>query len=175
MRLILLDELPRERWRNDGGWTREIVRAPAGAPDFEWRLSVAEVESDGPFSRFDGCDRILVLLSGAGMHLRSAERTVTLAAPGEYLRFAGELPIEAALADGPTTDLNLIWHRDRCRVRMVQPITGSPETVGGGAGEVALAFSLATLTTRVGDAGEALAVGDESEIVFVITPVTPLA
>ena len=88
MRVIHLGDAPRERWRNDGGWTREIVRAPEGEADYDWRLSVAEVESAGPFSHFGGCDRILMLLSGEGMALHSADSTVVLRAPRELLRFA---------------------------------------------------------------------------------------
>ena len=44
---------------------------PAGAPlaAFDWRVSVADVAADGPFSRFPGVDRVLVLIAGAGMRL----------------------------------------------------------------------------------------------------------
>ncbi|HBK47324.1 MAG TPA: hypothetical protein DDZ67_13010, partial [Xanthomonadaceae bacterium] len=40
----------RERWRNDRGWTREILKLP----DADWmlRLSIAEIEQDAPFSPF---------------------------------------------------------------------------------------------------------------------------
>ena len=173
-RVIQLGDAPRERWRNNGGWTREIVRARAGVDDFDWRLSVAEVEADGPFSHFDGCDRILVMLDGDGLALHSPTSTVVLQAQGAFLRFAGELAIDAALVGRPTTDLNLIWRRDRCNVVLVQPGPGTRERVGGGAHEVVLVFSLAVHTTRVGDAGEAMFVdGDGREVAFVIAPASP--
>jgi environmental stress-induced protein Ves len=174
VRVIHLGDAPRERWRNDGGWTREIVRAPEGEADYDWRLSVAEVESAGPFSHFGGCDRILVLLGGEGMALQSADSTVVLRAPGEFLRFAGELPIDAALVAGPTTDLNLIWRRDHCNVVMVPATSGATDVAGGGAHEVVIAFSLATHATRVGDLGERLTIDAEGrEIAFVIAPLAP--
>lgn len=104
-------------WRNGGGTTTELARHPADGDAFEWRLSVAEVAADGPFSRFDGIDRILVLLTGDGMDLRVGEGDaaydVALRPPYDRLRFAGEVPVVATLPGGPTTDLNLMWRRDR--------------------------------------------------------------
>lgn len=113
MRVVRGAEAPRVRWRNDGGWTRELLRVPA-APcvPFEWRVSVAEVESDGPFSAFDGYDRILVLLAGAGMRLLTDDVQWEACPENPLVRFAGEAPIVASLIDGPTTDFNLVWQRD---------------------------------------------------------------
>ena len=58
-------------WKNGGGLTHEIAVHPSGAgmAAFEWRVSVAEVAQDGPFSRFPGVDRTLVLLAGNGVRL----------------------------------------------------------------------------------------------------------
>ena len=69
---LALSSLPATPWKNGGGTTREIAAFPPGAglDDFGWRLSVAEVERDGPFSVFSGVDRTIVLLDGAGMRLR---------------------------------------------------------------------------------------------------------
>ncbi|RYD84037.1 MAG: hypothetical protein EOP61_40645 [Sphingomonadales bacterium] len=59
----------RMRWKNGGGWTSEILKSPAG-DDWDWRLSIAEIESDAPFSAFPGINRELLLLSGNGLRLR---------------------------------------------------------------------------------------------------------
>lgn len=114
MRVVRAAETIRTRWANDGGWTREIAREPAGGAPFEWRVSVAEVESDGPFSTFDRCDRALVLLSGAGMDLHfTATGEVTALRPEEpRARFPGDVPVAARLVGGPTSDFNLIWRRE---------------------------------------------------------------
>ena len=86
---------------------------------FDWRLSIAEVEADGPFSAFDGYDRVLVLLDGAGMDLHFTEtgERVELRPGNRCARFAGEAPIEALLVDGC-----LLYTspspRDRTRSRM---------------------------------------------------------
>ena len=59
-----------ERRRRDA---RDRRVPPGAALDaFAWRVSVADVGTAGPFSRFDGIDRTLVLLSGAGMTLAEA-------------------------------------------------------------------------------------------------------
>jgi len=58
-------------WRNGGGVTYEIASSPAD-PDlahFDWRVSIAEVEADGPFSSFPGIDRTIVLIDGEWMAL----------------------------------------------------------------------------------------------------------
>lgn len=102
-------------WKNGGGLTREIATHPPGAgfDTFEWRLSVAEVARDGPFSAFPGVDRILVLLRGAGMRLLQAGTAHMLDQPGAALAFAGETPVDAQLVAGPTTDFNVMTRRGR--------------------------------------------------------------
>ena len=99
-------------WKNGGGITREVVRQPADG-DLDWRLSVAEVSADGPFSVFPGIDRILVLLSGAGMdlHFTDDHHVERLRPVRDVKAFAGEATVHAALVDGPTIDLNLMWRR----------------------------------------------------------------
>jgi environmental stress-induced protein Ves len=111
-------------WKNGGGITREIAAEPAAAGDgasldaFAWRVSVADVAQAGPFSRFPGVDRTLVLLEGAGMLLdETGARTLThtLTQPLEIARFAGEAAIDARLVDGATRDFNLMVRRDAAR------------------------------------------------------------
>jgi len=102
----------RERWKNERGWTREIARSPV-AGDWNWRLSIAEIEEDAPFSRFDGVERELVLLSGNGLRLRFDDDVVReLLPPHDRVRFAGERGVQGELVDGPTQDFNLMWRRD---------------------------------------------------------------
>ena len=108
--VIPANEYRRERWRNGLGWTREIHAA--GDP-WQWRLSIAEIDQDAPFSSFSGVDRELVLLSGNGMRLRFDDGESTLLEPPHgRLRFAGERAVTGELVDGPTQDFNLMWRRD---------------------------------------------------------------
>lgn len=128
MRLVHLpaNEYRRERWRNERGWTREVYRHPEGASDWSWRVSIAEIDQDAPFSAFPGCDRELVLLAGEGMRLVFDDGEVaTLLPPHDRLRFAGERPLQAELIDGPTHDFNLMWRRDSVRATLLhRPLVG---------------------------------------------------
>ena len=114
MTLIRGADLVATPWKNGGGVTREIVAFPQSAKldGFVWRVSIADVAQSGPFSRFDGIDRTLVLLSGAGMLLDEANGpTHALKEPLEIARFAGETAIDARLVDGATRDFNLMVRR----------------------------------------------------------------
>jgi environmental stress-induced protein Ves len=117
--LIRGAQLVASPWKNGGGVTREVAAFPAdaGLDTFVWRVSVADVAQAGPFSRFAGIDRTLVLLSGAGMLLDEAQSgdaatTHALTQPLDTARFAGEARIDARLVDGPTRDFNLMVRRD---------------------------------------------------------------
>lgn len=116
MRIVRAAALRATPWKNGGGVTREIAAYPVGArlDTFVWRVSVADVERAGPFSRFPGVDRTLVLLAGAGMHLTQARGgTQLLTAPLSVARFDGEAALDAQLVDGATRDFNLMVRRDR--------------------------------------------------------------
>jgi environmental stress-induced protein Ves len=129
MRIVHLPshEYRRERWRNQRGWTREIVRHPEGSADWTWRASIAEIDQDAPFSAFPGCDRELVLLAGEGMRLVFEDgETATLEPPHGRVRFSGERALSAELVNGPTHDFNLIWRRDAVQVTLLhRPLVGA--------------------------------------------------
>ena len=99
------------QWKNGAGWTSEVLRVP-DCEHWDWRLSIADVEADAPFSAFLGVDRWLVLLSGNGMRLRFDDgRTQTLLPPHGEAQFSGERPLTGELLDGPSRDFNLMWRR----------------------------------------------------------------
>jgi uncharacterized protein len=103
-------------WKNGGGVTHEIFRFPEGSEHWVWRMSVADVAADGPFSAFPGCTRSLTLLSGAGMRLDFTDRSAELLSPYGSVLFSGEDALSAHLLDGPTTDFNAIWRTDSVSV-----------------------------------------------------------
>ena len=104
----------RMRWKNGQGWTTEILREP-DREAFDWRLSIAEIESNAPFSAFAGVDRSLLLLEGNGMELRvGGAAPQLLNTRGQIVRFAGETAVEARLLDGPTRDFNVMTRREAC-------------------------------------------------------------
>jgi environmental stress-induced protein Ves len=97
-------------WKNGGGVTREILRAPAEAMTaFDWRLSLATIAAAGPFSSFEGYHRTLVLVAGAGVELNFTQHGLSrLSSPGQSVSFDGAWQTSCTLLDGPSTDLNLI-------------------------------------------------------------------
>ena len=125
-RVIPANEYRRVRWKNGAGWTREI-HAEAGADGWDWRLSIAEIEADAPFSRFPGVERELVLLSGNGLRLRFDDGEAhVLLPPYQRLRFSGERALVGELVDGRTEDFNLMWRRDAVSTRLWhRPLVGA--------------------------------------------------
>jgi environmental stress-induced protein Ves len=114
-------------WKNGGGRTYEIARAPMSSTmdTFDWRVSIADISADGPFSTFVGVDRVLVLLGGGGVYLQSRDGTVDhrLTEPLVPFAFVGETPIDAALVTGPSTDFNVMTRRATTRAD-VQVVIG---------------------------------------------------
>jgi environmental stress-induced protein Ves len=105
-------------WKNGGGLTREILKVPADAAAFDWRLSLATIESAGPFSAFDGYARTLVLVRGAGVELDFGPHgQATLHAPGQMATFDGAWATRCTLIEGPATDLNLIVAKERAQAQ----------------------------------------------------------
>ncbi|MFA7764095.1 HutD family protein [Streptomyces sp. NRRL S-448] len=100
-------------WKNGGGVTREIAAWPEGADmdGFGWRVSLAEVAADGPFSAFPGIGRTLTLAEGAGMDLTvgGVRRLVDERfAPQD---FPGDEPTHCRLLSGPVVNFNVMYRR----------------------------------------------------------------
>lgn len=101
------DDLKPVPWKNGGGVTREVARAE-NESGWLWRLSVADMGADGPFSHFAGMTRILTVIEGAGIDLVTPEG-VLAARPDLPISFSGEMPVEGRLCAGPIRDLNVIY------------------------------------------------------------------
>ncbi len=104
--------LPVTRWKNGGGETREIVLSPSPDAPFLWRASIATLSANGPFSRFEGVDRVIMLLEGAPLWLRGGEinHHLTLWQPWA---FAGEWPIASEGITREGLDFNIMTQRRR--------------------------------------------------------------
>ncbi|MFN0116410.1 MAG: HutD family protein [Paracoccaceae bacterium] len=111
MRLILPAEFTAMPWQNGGGVTHEIARADE-AGRLVWRLSIAEVASDGPFSAFPGLSRVLTVIDGAGLILAMPSGELT-ALPLAPVRFPGDVPVDCRRIAGPVRDFNLIFDAAR--------------------------------------------------------------
>ncbi len=124
-------------WKNGGGETVEVIVHPEDADlsAFGWRVSMATVASDGPFSVFPNIDRTLAVLSGDGMELvieGVGEKLLTQeTAP---LAFPADAPTAARLTGGPITDLNVMTRRGVFQHRLARHVAegslGLPATSG---------------------------------------------
>ena len=170
-------------WKNGGGRTTEIAVHPPGAglDAFDWRVSLADVEADGPFSPFPGIDRTIVLLDGAGMRLAGGDHAIDLRVRYEPFSFSGDVPMTCTLLSGPVRDFNLMLRRGRVRgtvaaLHGTARIAASAERlcfVVAGAFECllpgGLPFTLAAgRTLRVGG-------GDDALATLAMTPLAPAA
>ena len=115
MRILRAGDHKRMPWKNGKGETVEIAVFPADASinDFDWRISMATVAEDGPFSIFPGIDRTLAILDGNGMVLDvEGSSPVLLTAASDPLAFPADIPVAARLEHGAITDLNVMTRRD---------------------------------------------------------------
>ncbi|HEY8243248.1 MAG: HutD family protein [Vicinamibacteria bacterium] len=119
-RLIAPREFRRMPWKNGGGYAAEVAAWPSGSHDaFAWRVAIAEIERDGPFSSFPGVDRTFVLLDGEGVVLVHDDVEVALTVPHEPYRFSGDSACMCRLVGGPSRAYNLMVRRDRARGTLV--------------------------------------------------------
>ena len=144
-------------WKNGGGETVEVIVHPEGASlsDFGWRVSMATVASDGPFSVFPGIDRTLAVLSGDGMALSIeglGDKLLTpVCAP---LAFPADAPTTARLTGGPITDLNVMTRRGAFRHSLTHHIAEGSKVLRDSAGErLLLALSPLGVSTAEGLVG----------------------
>ena len=121
-----------ELWKNGRGMTRTLLtqsvasRHPAGEPPpWSWRISVAELQANGPFSVFDDVDRTLVLLSGGELILHRPDGRAVLDRPGAQVSFRGEESIQATITPAPAQALNVMARRGSVR-STVRVISGHP-------------------------------------------------
>jgi environmental stress-induced protein Ves len=97
-------------WANGRGTSYEIASDRGKAGEWAWRLAMAPVNEDGPFSRIECVNRSLAVVEGAGM-LLSVDRKKLPCLPMQVVRFRGDAITDATLTDGPIMDINLMVRR----------------------------------------------------------------
>lgn len=136
MKILRASTYKRMPWKNGGGETVEIAVFPekASLGDFDWRVSMATVASDGPFSSFPGIDRTLSILQGKGMRLSIEGREpVVMTGEAAPLPFPADVATSATLVDGPIVDLNVMTRRGRLAHTVRRLAIDHPQTVEGSA------------------------------------------
>ncbi|MBP1296363.1 HutD/Ves family protein [Bradyrhizobium elkanii] len=173
MRIIRAADCSTTPWKNGGGETTEIAVEPANASldAFDWRISVARVASDGPFSEFAGIDRSLAVAKGRGLALTIGDAAeIVLDEISEPIPFAGDTPTSARLLAGAITDLNVMTRRGRF-VHQLRRLSGPSNCVFADhgvaavvvvSGEASLIAPQGTVTLMLGDAAILEAAADAS-------------
>ena len=96
-------------WANGLGKTVEILRCDDSEGKLLWRLSMAAVTEDGPFSIFTDVERNLTVLTGDGFDLiedhTGIKHSAALLTP---VAFSGETPISAKNVTASCQDFNVM-------------------------------------------------------------------
>jgi uncharacterized protein len=141
-------------WKNGGGITHEAIRVPSTGDAFLWRVSVAQIDSSGPFSDFAGYDRKMVLLRGRGIALEfGGGKHSVLRSVGDFVEFDGAMSTRCELLDGPCVDLNLMVSKSLRTAARVERMS-EPVRVAAIRGETTLIFGIQDPLSLDSSAGE---------------------
>ena len=127
MRVQRFDEHRAMPWANGMGTSYEIVSDRDDEDRWSWRVAIAPVIEDGPFSSLPGVDRELVVIEGNGMVLNIDDESVKCM-PGQVVRFSGDSVTIARLVDGPAVVLGLMTVRGSVTGSMVVVVDGCDVT-----------------------------------------------
>ena len=147
VRVLRFADYPIVPWRNGKGFTREVAASavpmastnrdpdgadlpPAPTPTPAWRISMATVEGEVPFSSFPGLRRMLGVVDGDGIELTVDGRMSSLRLGETFGPFAGGAPASARPLGGETLDLGLIFDPARTRGELSAVGAGGRDIVG---------------------------------------------
>lgn len=85
------------------------------------RISVADIDADGPFSTFEGVTRWMTVVAGDGVQLRFNGHAHRLAIGDPPVCFDGADAPQCHLIGGATRDLNLMVRGGRSVMRVIEP------------------------------------------------------
>jgi len=119
IRTVRLGDVAPQAWRNGGGRTRELLAWPS-ADLWSLRISVAEIDRDGPFSAYPGVQRWFAVVDGAGVELSFEAGDIACRRGDAPLSFDGRVAPGCRLLKGPTRDLNLMARHGRSTLQAVR-------------------------------------------------------
>jgi len=117
--VVQLDRVAATPWRNGGGLTRELAVFPVHE-HWHWRISVADIERNGPFSRYEGVQRWFAVLAGAGVRMEVGGSVQLLEPSSDPFAFDGAGEADCELLEGATRDLNLMVRIGRGSMRRLR-------------------------------------------------------
>ncbi len=130
-------------WRNGMGVSREIAREPGSGDEFRWRLSLATVAGNGPFSNYAGYRRSVTLIEGGGFQLAiPGQDPLVLDRLGATGLFPGDARAHCTLINGPCTDISLMVRDPGTIVSVIRVEGVQPHNVPLDAGALKAVFCL---------------------------------
>ncbi len=127
----------RQPWKNGRGTTTELVRQDRVDGQMYFRLSIASVVENGPFSVFPRMNRSLTVIDGPGFDLIGEHKL--RADPLQPVEFPGDSHMVAANVTAPSHDFNVMaWQGLKMSVSVV-----TDEILTDYAGELLFYFALA--------------------------------
>lgn len=120
-------------WPNGNGSSMQVAISPLDATieNFDWRVSIAIIDSESPFSRMDGVRRWLMPLSPKGMTLR-VEGEKTRLASREAFAFNGKATVRAIDVRESSLDLNLMVRGLRSEGSLLALVTKDKTAIATG-------------------------------------------
>jgi len=130
MKHLTLADYRRMPWANGRGTTIELIRVD-GEGGLRWRLSMAAVREDGPFSLFPGIERNLTVISGPGFDLVGAGIALQARALVP-IAFPGDVALRAVGTNGAQSDdFNVMTARALPRPEVMLAHDGAELAAGG--------------------------------------------
>jgi environmental stress-induced protein Ves len=122
--VVRYSQVPNTPWKNGLGLTRQLAIHPFGATaeNFEWRISVAQLEQSADFSPYPGIERCLAVLDGEMILARDSCEPQALSRESPPVTFSGEQTSSGQVVRAPVLDLNLMyraahWHASLSRFK----------------------------------------------------------
>ena len=135
--IISPDQYRTVAWKNGKGRTQELVFGGSSEDSFDWRLSMAPVNSSGEFSDFKHYDRTLILINGNGLTLdHDSGQQDSLSQRFDLAHFDGGWLTNATLHDGDILDFNVMTRQHKCcsKVTVLDDVNSNSQTLFVSAG-----------------------------------------
>jgi uncharacterized protein len=131
VRVVRYQQVPSTPWKNGRGLTRQLAIHPhhATADDFEWRVSVAQLEQSAEFSAYPGIDRCLAVLEGELLLQRDSCAPLALTRDSRPVQFSGDTLSSGQVLRGPVLDLNLMYRATRWHASLSRLTGGTDATL----------------------------------------------